>query len=223
MNPMGEHFFPSGDAQFDGWQAHFASVLNANLAVYGFDAGDVAEFNDHQSEWDADFAAHGLAKAAARAARERKEASKERYIASIRHLVRRLPPDLAEALRVALGLPKSDRIRTPTPPPASAPFLSAFGEGHLRVKLRILQGSGEALRRAKPEGTMGCQVWVKVGVPPPLDLDECRYVGLATKSTFRVDFNSDEAGQPAHFMAKWLNRRGEQGPLSRTATATIPA
>jgi len=51
---------------------------------------------------------------------------------------------------------------------------------------------------------------------------------MTTKPTFRADFKPGEGGKTAVYMARpprricdWINTRGEKGPWSEIATATV--
>jgi len=46
---------------------------------------------------------------------------------------------------------------------------------------------------------------------------------MTTKPTFRADFKLGEGGKTAIYMAGWINTRGETGPWSEIATATVAA
>jgi len=44
-----------------------------------------------------------------------------------------------------------------------------------------------------------------------------------TKPTFRAEFKPGKGGKTAVYMARWINTRGEKGPWSEIATATVAA
>jgi len=53
---------------------------------------------------------------------------------------------------------------------------------------------------------------------------------MATKPSIRADFRSGKGGKTAVYMARpprricdWINTRGEKGPWSEIATATVAA
>jgi len=68
---------------------------------------------------------------------------------------------------------------------------------------------------------MGCEIWVKIGDTPPSDAKELQYIGLATSSSYTIDYKGEQAGKTAHYMLRWLTTRGDKGPWSETAFATI--
>jgi hypothetical protein len=77
-------------------------------------------------------------------------------------------------------------------------------------------------RKAKPAGVMGAEIWVKIG-PPQVDPSELTFLAVDTRTPPTTDFDGADGGKQAHYMLRWVNTRGETGPWSETATATIGA
>ena len=77
--------------------------------------------------------------------------------------------------------------------------------------------------RAKPNGVMGCELWVKIGDPAPAGPDDVAFLALATRTPDREDFDAADGGKSAHYMARWVNTRGQKGPWSAVVKATIAA
>ncbi|NOS99123.1 MAG: hypothetical protein HOP29_00670 [Phycisphaerales bacterium] len=50
---------------------------------------------------------------------------------------------------------------------------------------------------------------------PPVTLD--------TRTPCVLDFDGPDGGKNAHYLLRWVNTRGEKGPWSETATATVGA
>ncbi len=46
---------------------------------------------------------------------------------------------------------------------------------------------------------------------------------MDTRAPYTRDYAGAQGGKPAHYMLRWVNSRGETGPWSETATATIGA
>ena len=78
-------------------------------------------------------------------------------------------------------------------------------------------------RKAKPAGAMGAEIWVKIGPTPPVDPSELTFLAVDTRTPYTTDFDGADGGKQAHYMLRWVNTRGETGPWSETATATIGA
>ena len=49
------------------------------------------------------------------------------------------------------------------------------------------------------------------------------FLTMTTKPTFRADFKPGDGDKTAVYMARWINTRGEKGPWSEIATATVAA
>lgn len=219
---------PRGDAAFDTWQSQTVTYLNANLAALGLVPIDpqVVAVNDAQADWEITYPAHLAAQAAAQAATQTKDASRAAYEAALRALIQRLQasPDVDDAERAALGITVPDRVRTPVTAPTVAPVLTADTSRRLRVTVSFgtPTDDGGEVSRAKPPGVTGCEIWMKVGGPPPADLSECQFLALDTRTPYTAEFDGADAGQTAHFIGRWVSTRGEPGPLSETLSATIP-
>lgn len=59
--------------------------------------------------------------------------------------------------------------------------------------------------------------------PPPASLSEFRYVQSVSDGSTALRFESPQGGMQAHYMARWVTRRGAIGPWSDTSSATIAA
>lgn len=81
---------------------------------------------------------------------------------------------------------------------------------------------GTPTEKAKPAGVMGCELRVFVGATPPADPLDYDFAALDTKTPQIWEFDPADAGQLAHWVARWVNTRGEQGPWSDTVSATVP-
>ncbi len=68
------------------------------------------------------------------------------------------------------------------------------------------------------------KVWVKLsalGDSPPTGPADLRFLLLSTRNPAIVEYSGNQAGHTAHYMLRWLNRRGEPSPWSETASATV--
>ena len=70
---------------------------------------------------------------------------------------------------------------------------------------------------------MGAELWVKIGDPAPVDPSELKFLGVDSRTPYTADFVGADGGKTAHYMLRWVNTKGEQGPWSETASATIGA
>lgn len=66
-------------------------------------------------------------------------------------------------------------------------------------------------------------MWVKIGDPAPADPGELTFLGTDTRTPYLATFDGIDANEVAHYMLRWESTRGEPGPWSETASATIGA
>jgi hypothetical protein len=88
---------------------------------------------------------------------------------------------------------------------------------------------------AKPAGVIGASTVGERGPlarkpasrprtgPPPVDPGELEFLAVDTRAPYTRDYAGPQGGKPAHYMLRWVNSKGETGPWSETATATIGA
>jgi hypothetical protein len=218
-------YIPDTEGPFDAWQGNFIAYAVAHAAALGLDpAVDIPPLTAAGAAWTNDRAAHVAAKAAASAAWQAKRDSHRALIAVIRPLVARLQaaPEVNDAERQALGITVRDRVRTRAPAPTTRPVVRV--DAGQRLKHTVFFADEKTpTRRAKPGGVRGAQIWVKIGDPAPTDAGALDYLGTATRSPFNADFEGADANQVAHYMIRWESPRGETGPWSETASATIGA
>lgn len=215
-------FIPPSDADFNTWQVNFVTYASANLAALGLTAPDLAPITAGQTAWASAYAAHTAAQASAQAARETKDEARADYVTAVRALVRRLQasPDVTDDERFALGINvRADR--SPATVPTSRPVGSVSVTDRLRHTVAFVD-EATPTSKAKPAGVMGCEIWVKVGATPPVDPSELRFLGLDTRTPYVAEYEGEDAGKPAHYMLRWVNKQGDAGPWSATVTATIP-
>lgn len=215
-------YIPSSDSEFTSWQLNFLSYVNANLAALGLVAADVAPVNTFQATWTADYADHIKAQALAESASQAKTATRDNFENLIRSLVRRIQsaPSVTEAQRAAMQIGLRENARQT----ARAPQTRPVGQIDTGQRLRHTVSFTDELTpesRAKPDGVHGCEVWVKLGDPAPVDGKGLSFLALDTRTPYIAEYDGAQAGQTAHYMLRWVNAKGEAGPWSQTVSATI--
>ncbi len=218
-------YIPSPDGDFDAWQTNFITYASANAAALGLDPlVDIPPLTAAQGVWTTDRAAHTAAQAAAQAAREAKETARGGLEGVIRPLVARLQAssEVDDAERQALGITVRDRVPTAVGPPETRPLVSIDSSQRLQHTISFAD-EATPTRRAKPAGVRGAQVWVKIGDPAPIDPSELTYLATDTRTPYVAAFAGADANKVAHYMLRWESTRGEPGPWSETASATIGA
>jgi hypothetical protein len=162
------------------------------------------------------------AQLAAQAAAQAKDASRAASETAIRTVVRKIQanPQITNAQRQAMGISLRTTGRTPVEVPTTRPRLDIDTSQRLRHTVSFADESTPT-SKAKPAGVISCEVWVKIGGPVPVDPSECHFLGLDTRTPYIATYHGEDAGKMAHYMARWVNTRSQQGPWSETASATI--
>lgn len=219
-------YIPAPDADFNAWQINFITYASANLAGLGLVAGDLTPVTSQQLAWSIQYPAHITAQAGAQSARATKDATRILFEAAIRPLVARLQasPAVSDGERAALG------ITIPSPggpigPPTTHPIIKLECGNRLQHTIHFVD-SATPTKKAKPAGVLGAEIWIaltSVGSPTPTDPAVFSFVALDTRTPYTLDFLGVDGGKNAHYLLRWVNPKGDKGPWSETATATIGA
>ncbi len=185
---------------------------------------DIPPVATAQTAWSTDYGANTAAQAAAQAARQAKSAARSAFEGVVRPLVGRLQAsaDVDDTERAALGITVPDTKPTPVGPPTTRPLVTVDTSQRLQHTIAF-QDELTPTSRAKPAGVRGAQIWVKIGDPPPTDPNELTFLATDTRTPYVANFDGADANQVAHYMLRWESTRGETGPWSETASATIGA
>ena len=217
-------YIPAADAAFDTWAANFVTYVGANFAALGLGAVDIVAVVTAHATWTTDYPAHTTAQAAAQAARQTKDGTRATLETAIRSLTRTLQASSSvdDAERQALGITVVDTVATAAAVPVSRPVVTVDTSQRLR-HLIAFADEATPTKKAKPAGVMGAELWVKIGDPAPVDPDELTFLSLDTRTPYTADYAGADAKKTAHYMLRWVNTKGEKGPWSETASATIGA
>ena len=224
---MATAYIPRQDGAFDGWQANFVGYVAANWGDLGLSSDVVTTLTAAGDDWAKQFGGHVAARAAATAAKTKKNASRAEFDKLLREVTRRIQAysGATDAHRAALGITVRDAVPTPVGAPATRPVVRVDFSKRLRPTLSYAAEPPPA-RRARPHGVIGAEVWVMVtapGDPQPSGPSMLNFMLLSTRTPAVTEFTGADAGKTAHYMLRWLSTRGEAGPWSETASATIGA
>lgn len=224
---MSRDYLPKPDAAFGPWLENFVVYANAHLGPLGILLNDLIPVIDANDAWKAAYPAHVAAQAAAQSATQAKDAARAAAEAEVRALVRRLQasPAVSDAERAALGITVPDAEPSPVGPPTTAPVVKVEAVARLRHVIHFADAATPT-KMAKPRGVSGAEIWVKLAAvadPVPTDPKALTFVALDTRTPYTLDFDGADGGKNAHYMLRWVNTKGEKGPWSETATATVGA
>ena len=122
-----------------------------------------------------------------------------------------------------LGLTVRDTTRSPQGPPTVKGIVNIERILNLAHLLRI-RSEVTPTSNARPPGATGWEVWAKVGgESEPLSVDECRYLGLATRVPFTAQFAPEDKNKTVWYLVRAINAKGQAGPVSDQVSGTIAA
>jgi hypothetical protein len=248
MSRSGVNYIPRPDGTFNGWALHFQTEVNDWWTVQGLDPNDLKPLEMALAAWKLAYPAHVAAQAAAEAARQSKDTARRSLEAEIRPVTRFVQGYIktTDADRANMGITVRDGSLTPAAPPTTRPLVRVDTAQRLVHTVRFSDESTPT-RRRKPHGVLGAEVWVAIAAPhdPPPVLrfageqgsgfggqgsgsdgagdSGFRFLSISTSGTMQTDFSTAEAGRTAYYALRWLSTRGETGPWSEVAAATVAA
>jgi hypothetical protein len=227
LSTASNNYLPRPDGDFDAWIAHFFPEVNKWWKAQGLNIDDLSALNQALEAWHVLYPAHVAAQAAAEGARSAKDQARQSLEAAIRPVTRFVQsyPTTTNADRALLGISVRTTTRSRAAAPNSRPLAIVDAASRLTHQLRLVDESTPT-RRAKPQGVLGAEVWVKLvdaDTPPPTDPAALSFLALTTQSTCRAEFPQAARGKTAVYMVRWVNTRGEKGPWSEITTATVAA
>ena len=230
----GSNYIPRPDGDFDAWAAHYYEAVAKWWDTQGLDPTDLKPLETALAEWQKDYPAHVAAQQkaeGARAAKDEARAALEKEIRPVTNFVQGYTKT-TDADRATIGITVRDTSKTPAPTPTSAPVVRVESGQRLTHRLRFTDAAAPT-RRGKPPGTIGAEVWLALTPPhepaPPLpssggsSRDSYRFLSVSSRGNLQTDFPSAEAGKTAYYALRWVSTRGEKGPWSEVAAATVAA
>lgn len=216
-------YLPTREADLSLWTANFATLTTANPTIYGLTSGQALQYATLNGVWQS--ALNTASDPSTRttpavAAKDDAKANVKAYSRALAAVVQAYP-SITSDLLADLGLTVRDTGRTPTPPPATFPIVSILSTASHGAVLAIADQNTPSARR-RPLGVTAAQIFVSFGPTAPTGIDQMTLLGLQTRTPQNWDCGVNNTGARAWFVARWLNRRAETGPIS-TAASTIIA
>jgi len=218
-------FIPHSDADLNSFAINLSAKITLAPTTYGLVAGDATALATLVTAFTSALSTAVTPATRTKTSIAAKDTARAVLVADIRSLARRIQatPTVTAAQKTDLGLPIRDAVPTPVPAPSTKPTLDLAVTDRQKHIIRIADETTPT-RRGRPAGTIGCEVFAHVGpTPAPAGLEDWNFKGIATKAEFDVEYAADDAGKQAQIVARWLNRKGETGPVSNPITGTIAA
>lgn len=219
-----KRMIPSAEGQFDAWARNFVHVIKEHPETYRMDSDEIKEFSRMLNAWDGHYAAAIEARDAARAATAVKDESRHTLEERIRQAAKRIQADvrISNHARAEAGLPIHKTRRTPVAVPKTSPIAQVITSDRLEHSIMFSDASTPT-RKARPNGCTGAEIYVAIADHVPQDPSEFRFAALATRTPHVLKYKGEDGGKLAHYLLRWVNTKGETGPWSQVASATIPA
>ena len=230
----GTNYMPRPDGDFDAWVSHYFEAVTIWWGANGLDVDQLKPLRFALEDWQKDYPAHVQARAAAEGARQAKDAARAALEKEVRPVTNFVQAYIktTDADRATIGITVRDTARRAALPPTSAPLVQVESGQRLTHRLRFTD-EGAPTRRGKPPGTIGAEVWLALTPPhepaPPLNSpgqggsDSYKFLSVSSRGNLQTDFPSAEAGKTAYYALRWVSTRGEKGPWSEVAAATVAA
>lgn len=227
-------YIPRREASLVPWVNQMSTVIADWYVGQGIDNKLVNEVLVLREAFAEAYAASVAADAAARAATAAKDAARAELLAAVRMLAQQAQhePDMDNSVRADAGLTVRRATRTRSGTPRVAPLVSAAPVERFVHELRlVVEGeaagaSGAGVRKAKPKGVQRAEVYraiVAADAPMPVDDAAFVYVDSVSDSSARLTLAGEAVGKQAYYKVRYVSSRGERGPWSNVASATIAA
>lgn len=217
-------YIPHAEGDFNAFIHQFVSEIAGDPALYEINADRLKALQTQTADWDKKYSAAVKARDAAKAATTSKDEARHTLEETVRSVAKLIQAndEIPNAARDAAGLPVHKTTRTPVAVPHTFPTATIIGSDRLELTV-MYSDVATPTRKARPHGVRGCEVYCAVAENPPTNPEDYRLVAFSTRTPELIKFKSDEGGQTANVMLRWVNTKGETGPWSQVASATIPA
>lgn len=217
-------YIPNPDDQFHPWFTDFNAWCVDNGVTYGLTSVQVGAITNAYDPWNTCWGIHNAAQTAARSATMDKDTKRADAEPLIRAAVGVLQKSalMTDAVRATLHITVPDATRTRSAVPTTRPIAMIDTSQRLRHTINFKDETTPNSKK-KPDGVMGAEIWCYIGANPPADASACSFVALDTSTPYVVEYSGADANKVAHYLLRWVNTRGEKGPWSETASATIGA
>ena len=194
------------------------NAITSDPTSFGLTASFVADLSAKLDTFRTDVKESAVAQATARSKTAKKNASRddlEIQVRDGRNITKAV--GTPEAKIASLGLPASNSRSAPK---ATVPIGAVDTSSRMR---HVISWTDAAIagKKRRPRGVLGCEIWVKVGNPPPGDEKACRFLTIGTGAQYSADFEPDDVGKMAHYMLRWRMRDGSVSSWSETVSATV--
>lgn len=216
---MADFLSKMSDSEISDFSEQFHTKVAAAPADYSATGAQADDLKDKKDAFADDLTAHVAAQADARSKTQAKDASRDALENAIRFIIRQAKLNGAtDADLAALGVPVDAQF-TPTAT-ATRPAGRVDTSQRLQHTIHFADEAAPDVKR-KPAGTLGCEIYRKIGGAPPVDFKECAFLALDTATPYLCEYDGADAGEMVHYMLRWRLRDESTSPWSETVSATV--
>lgn len=219
---MASDFLPAREADLALWTANFHTLTTATPTAFGLTAGQALDFATADSIWQSalQIANDPTTRTSPNIAAKDVAKVNVKALARAQALLIQGYPSITPDQLAALGLTVRDSGRTPQPPPNTYPLISFLGSASHMVTVALADQNTPNARR-RPKSAIGAEMFLQIGGTPPTGIAGMNYAGLQTRYPQQWDMGLSATGQRAYMIARWINRKGEPGPISAVGSIVV--
>lgn len=208
-------YIPGPDEDVQAFGANYSTRITATPTAYGLVAGDATAIAALQAAFTTALTASTNPVTRTPVTVQTKDLARANLVAGLRAKSKLVQAyaSITPTLLTELGLTVRVTTRTPIPPPTTRPVLSDLRSNGTVLEFTIRDELTPA-RRAFPNGVVLLQVFMKTGTTAPLSISDCVLADMQGNAFGAVDVATVTAGTTMHFLSRWINRRGQPGPIS---------
>jgi len=241
---MGKSYFPQADAQFDEWFENLANKLPAIAQTIGLPQAELQKLLDAFTDWTNDFNNHNALKTSARAAREKKDDTRDAAEKTIRSVVGQVQSNsqTTDEQRQELAITVRDTEPTATSPDyvqtLPTPLTLVDFSQPQRAIIHFGTNPGNERENAKPKYIAGARITFRLinpswseakskkmskfveNLPEYTAYNEWLFVADDTNSPY---LHIVETDMPLviEYRAQWFDKKMRLGPFGEAVRVTI--
>ena len=199
----------------------YESAIRGDAASFNFTTADADAVKNLANPYEASLNQWDAVQLEEAGISEAKDAGRAALLAELRRQRNVLYADtgVSESSLATAGLPPRDKVKTDAGTPKTAPI---GWVDYSKLKHTIhFRDSATPDKKAKPDGTRGCEIWHFIGTSAPTNAKDWLYLATDTNSPYIVFYEPSDAGKKVFYQLRWLSNSGERGEWSETIEATI--
>lgn len=229
--PAPVRYPPKTDQDLSLFATNLSGIIATAYASYGLTSGQATSYATAKTDYNSKLATASNPSTRTKSTVAAKNTSRAALLALTRSYmaIAQAYPSITDTLLSDAGFTVRKTTPTPIPAPVTKPILSPVGSSSNNVSVRLSDETTPD-SRSKPFGAISAEIWASVDTTPPAGPEATSLRATFTKNSigpgsraFVVPFDSGDVGKTAYMYARWLNRRGQAGPWSTVAPATIAA